>query len=162
MKPSVNWVFNSPPKQVSAETGLRSPMVRAREWLCSIWRLSAQGLSSSRHSPFTGAPWPRSCCQRSTWCQVQGGSLSAVTPCWERKWGSLCCMENWRGVALTWSGCAVHKPRKCLCPVNSLIVPSHGKFIPRCVSGHCWEDFSVSNFLSLNFTINVFCYLQLS
>lgn len=69
--------------QVTAGTGSRSrtgPVLERSGSSSSIRRRSARGRSSSRPSPSTAAPSPRSCCQRNTWSQVRRWPHDVTTP----------------------------------------------------------------------------------
>ena len=79
--------------QVTAGTGSRSrtgPVLGRSGSSSSTRRRSARGRSSSRPSPSTAAPSPRSCCQRNTWSQVRRWPHDVTTPTsWCHKFLSL-------------------------------------------------------------------------
>lgn len=102
--------------QVTAGTGSRSrtePVLGRSGSSSSIRRRSARGRSSSRPSPSTAAPSPRSCCQRNTWSQVRRWPHDVTTPTsWCHMFLSQSCKCVSDLVCLLWVSLCRQQPRE--------------------------------------------------
>lgn len=105
--------------QVTAGTGSRSrtgPVLGRSGSSSSTQRRLVRGRSSSRPSPSTAAPSPRSCCQRNTWSQVRRWPHDVTTPAsWCHHTGLMMSPRWPHDVTTPTSWCHMFLSQSCKC-----------------------------------------------